>query len=236
MIDFFIFDSTKYVSDIIINTIHQLISHFPIPYKIFLFDTEHGYGGISIDGEFVHKVYFLILGEHNYDDIGFAKKIRMQDPNGILIFILKKDSKRREELIDASIIWYSILVLDDSLSNRIYHCLTSYIQMLHKNQVIHLESKNTIIHIELNHIVLIMTEPLIRKCTIKTENSNFSVPLSLSELQMKLDNRFVKIHKSCIINKEKIVKIDKKNRIITLSNGIETDLVARDYKKKLNIP
>ena len=235
MIDFFIFDSTEVFLEVVVDAIHQLIQPSSIPYKIFSFDTSNGYGGVSIGGEFEHKIYFLILCEKNMDDIGFAKKIRMQDPNGILIFILKRDSEKMGLLLDSSIVWYSILILDDFLKNRIINCLDSYIQKIYKNQVIHLENKNTIIHVELDQIVLIMTEPLIRKCTIKMENGSFSVPISLTELQNKLDGRFVKIHKSCIINTQKIIKIDKKNRIITLCNGIETDLVARDYKKKLHI-
>lgn len=40
-------------------------------------------------------------------------------------------------------------------------------------------------------------------------------------------------HKSCLINTDRISKIDTKNRIIYFDNGMQTDVVSARYLKTI---
>ena len=48
-----------------------------------------------------------------------------------------------------------------------------------------------------------------------------------------LDDRFYLSHRSCLINTDKVRKIDWKNSVIYFENGISISLLSRDRKKGL---
>lgn len=54
---------------------------------------------------------------------------------------------------------------------------------------------------------------------VSTCNSYIEFNGTLKELEKVLDDRFIRCHKSYIINKDKVSNIDKKQRIITMENG-----------------
>ncbi|MDO7203538.1 LytTR family DNA-binding domain-containing protein [Paraclostridium bifermentans] len=58
-----------------------------------------------------------------------------------------------------------------------------------------------------------------RFIALRTENSYIEFSGTLKELESQLDNRFIRCHKSYIINKLKVKSIDKKQRIITMEGG-----------------
>ena len=46
-----------------------------------------------------------------------------------------------------------------------------------------------------------------------------------------LDDRFIQTHRSCFINNDRKVKVDKTDKIITFDNGDTIDLLSDKYKK-----
>ena len=50
---------------------------------------------------------------------------------------------------------------------------------------------------------------------------------------LKLDDRFYKTHRACIVNLDKIKKVDFKNEIIYFDNNLKIDYLSRNYKKGL---
>ena len=52
----------------------------------------------------------------------------------------------------------------------------------------------------------------INKIRIYTENSYYEFTNSLKEIKDKLDSNFFQIHKSCIVNLEKVHDFDKKEK------------------------
>ena len=54
---------------------------------------------------------------------------------------------------------------------------------------------------------------------------------TLNDIIDMLDERFIQTHRSCYINDERKVSIDKKNRIIYFDNGESIDLLSDKYRK-----
>ena len=80
----------------------------------------------------------------------------------------------------------------------------------------------------------IVKDSVERKCIIKTIYNDVYVNETINELLGMLDERFYLTHRSCIVNIERINKIDWKNNIIYFKNSCEkTDYLARDKKKGL---
>ena len=50
-----------------------------------------------------------------------------------------------------------------------------------------------------------------------------------------LNDDFIKTHKSCIVNKSRILSINYNKNIITFDNGIGTDLLSNKYRKEIDL-
>ena len=72
-----------------------------------------------------------------------------------------------------------------------------------------------------------------RKSKIYTNYMTASFNISLSELKNMLDDDFMYSHKACLVNTEKIKKIDKKEKIIYFDDGFSTNLLSQKYSKEL---
>ena len=55
----------------------------------------------------------------------------------------------------------------------------------------------------------------------------------MTEIESLLSNDFIKTHKSCIINKDRIIKIDMREKKIYFDNHEAIDLLSRNFKKNV---
>lgn len=72
-----------------------------------------------------------------------------------------------------------------------------------------------------------------RKTIIKTDYAEFRVSKTLTELIAMLDDRFIQTHRSCYVNSDRKVSIDRTNKIILFDNGETIDLLSDKYKKEV---
>ena len=69
---------------------------------------------------------------------------------------------------------------------------------------------------------------------IVTKNKIFTVKKTISSILNELDDqRFMKTHKSCIVNLYNIEKVDMNELTIYFDNNKKTDLFSRNYKKEI---
>lgn len=59
------------------------------------------------------------------------------------------------------------------------------------------------------------------KLSLYHDNGIITFYCLLKDLDKKLDNRFVRCHKSVIVNKDKIFSVDKKNHMLTMQGGLQ---------------
>jgi DNA-binding LytR/AlgR family response regulator len=57
--------------------------------------------------------------------------------------------------------------------------------------------------------------------------------MALNEIMEKLNPKFCRTHRACIVNKENIKSIDYKTNIITFKNEEKIDLLSKNYKKEV---
>ena len=73
-----------------------------------------------------------------------------------------------------------------------------------------------------------------QKCTIHTEDGNqYEIISSISALANKLGKTFFQSHKSCIVNLEKISRVDYNENMITFQNGTSAYLLSNRKKKQM---
>jgi len=95
--------------------------------------------------------------------------------------------------------------------------------------------RGTLYTIPIRDILYITKESNDRKCIIKTCSNEYRVNLTLKEFMALCGDDLIRSHRSCLINKERVRKIDKKINTIEFDNGLVIDLLSNNYKKGLGI-
>lgn len=95
------------------------------------------------------------------------------------------------------------------------------------------QGRNLDLQLYLHTIKYIYKDKSDRKVNIVTETSTFSVSLSLREIMQLLDDRFKMVHRSCIINTDKVVTYDWSKSKIILKDGTEVNYLSRKYKSEV---
>lgn len=188
-------------------------------------------------------LYFLDI-ELNSDMDGFclAEKIREKDPRGFIVFITTHSElvyisfEKQVEAMD-----YILKDQPDQLPSRITLCmqkaLTRYFSIenkVHKTLSIKIGSHN--IFVPMEEIYCIKSSYYNHKLLILSNESIYECYGTLREVLKRLDESFFLCHKSCIVNLQYILEIDKNNLNIKLKNGQICPLSVRSYstmKKRL---
>ena len=87
--------------------------------------------------------------------------------------------------------------------------------------------------IKYKDIIFIERELNSKCCILYTSTGEYRITKSLSEIEEMLDNRFLRTHRSAIINVDKIIEYNVKTNTVIFSTGESTYLVARSKRKEL---
>ena len=155
------------------------------------------------------KVYFLDIKTKYGSGIDAARYIREEQEDWIsLIVMITAFSEYRYEALGNRLFLLDFINKLDNCKNKINEALE--IVMKHygtKEKSISYEYNYTLHKIEYRNIVSIEKEQESKRSILHTTYGDFKIPMGLNEVMNKLDERFVKIHRSMIVN------IDKNSRI-----------------------
>ena len=62
---------------------------------------------------------------------------------------------------------------------------------------------------------------------------NYKIVKSLTEIKEMSMGTLAQSHRACLVNENRIIKVDKKNKVILFDNGDSIDLVSDNYKKEV---
>ena len=82
-----------------------------------------------------------------------------------------------------------------------------------------LNDRFRLLRLALDDILLLETIKGTDKCSIVTQHGHFILRLRLAELKKQLDARFVYATRSILVNSEKIVEVNRKERTLLLIGG-----------------
>lgn len=191
----------------------------------------------DIDAKGGTGIYFLDVDlKTEINGIQLAEKIRQRDPSGFIIFITTHAElsyltfKYKVEALD-----YIIKDDFDMVSKRVRECLLYAFKNFtssndDRGEVLYIHTKDKVILIEYSKIICFETSPTIHKITLYAENRQIEFYGNMKDIENKLDNRFIRCHRSYIVNQDFIKEIDKKNRVINLKNGQSCLISVRGLK------
>ena len=183
--------------------------------------------------ESTHKIYILDIEiKDSISGIDIARKIRENDWESIIIFVTSHNELGYQAL-KARIMLLDFISKYDDFENNLESILRKSLSLINSKKTIKFDSEGTSYIIHLSDILYIEKDTVDRKCIIKTTYNEIVVNKTLNYMIQNLDDRFYLSHRSCLINTDKIRKIDWKNSVIYFESGISTSLLSRDRKNGL---
>lgn len=233
MINFIICDDSNSAQDIK-KVVDSYMMNYDIETKYYMF-TDYEDFKEKIKDISGYKVFIL---NNNYQEVGIDEAVyvrkELDDWNSIII-LTTCHNEFKYEVSDKRLFIFDYL----SKTNFFVKNLKEDLECITKNydnreKCLAFEINRIIKRIELDCINMISKEKDSKKCIIETSCGTYYVPETLLAISKRLDKRFLKINRSCIVNTDKILEYDLTKNKITLKNGVVSFDISRDYKKQLS--
>lgn len=189
---------------------------------------------------------------HSYEDCLYILDIDLkQDKNGLLLGreIRNIDEYKGEMIYVTAYIYqmhsvfkYKLKILDFidkgyNMENDLKEAFSVYLKIYEdrvRNKSLIFKIGGNVFMIRPSDIICIETDKSKKKIIIYTIKEQISVNLTLKEIQEKLTNQFIQIHRSIIVNREHIKKIENVNEdlYVILTGGIK-EIVSKRREKEI---
>lgn len=183
-----------------------------------------------IESKIPFKIYLLDIETPSASGIDIARKIRNKDVDSITTFLTVHE-ELGNTILKNDLMFLSFINKFDNLKLRLNKSLKKALELLKHKRIIKFTDRNIVYTINIDDILYLTKESYERKTIIKTDYTEFKVTKTLAELVKMLDGRFIQTHRSCFINSDRKVSIDRAKKIITFDNGENIDLLSDKYKK-----
>lgn len=234
MVNFIVCDDNKEVCRSVSNVIDKIMMKNKYIYKTYVFhDYDKSFFKL-MNSHITNKVYILDIEAPSASGIDIARRIRSTDINSILIF-LTSHNELGPMLLQDELMFLTFICKFNDQESRLESAIERALTMLGNKQVIRFEDKGAIYTIGLNDILYITHDSIDRKSIIVTDESEYKINKSLSELKELLDDRFEQTHRACVTNMKRVRVIDKKRKTIVFDSGKEINLLSNSYKKDLSV-
>ena len=232
MLNFIVVDDVVEVSKKVKNIISKVMINNPIEYKTHIFDDYDSKFNKIMKDTIPNKIYILDIETKSASGIDIARTIRKADVDSVIIFITA------HEELGGVIIKESLMVLTfickfDDFDSRLKNAIIKALSIVGNKKVLRFNDYNSLYTIPIKDILYITRDSIERKCLIYTDYGLYKVSRSLIELKELGAGAFIQTHRACLVNNQRVVKIDKSNRLITFDNGTTIDLLSNIYKKEL---
>jgi two-component system response regulator AgrA len=184
-------------------------------------------------------LYFLDIDlKSDINGIVLAREIRKDDPRCFIVFVTAHAEMSYMTFI------YKVEALDFVLKDhgsqikmRIHECILEAClryESINNNiqKTLNIKCGDKKIAIDYNEILFIETSLNIHKVVLHAKCRQIEFYAKIKELEMQLDERFYRCHRSYIVNKNNIKEIDLANRIIIMVND-ESCFVSTRMMKEL---
>lgn len=233
MIDFIICDDDNSIVEKVLKVISNIMMKNKLEYNVHTFNDYDDTFLNFISNNERCCIYILDIETPSRSGIDIARIIRKNDINSIIIFLTGHEELGQIVLKKELLFLSFINKFEDSLE-RLNSSISEALRFLSVKKVLRFEERGTIYTISVNDILYITRDSVDRKSIIKTNQNEFKTYKSLMEIKSMLDDRFYQTHRACIVNMDRVSKINKQKKIIVFDNGITIDLVSDKYKKELS--
>lgn len=232
MISFIIYAKNEKVREVSTKVIKKFLYTTDDYYKIYELETYN----LDIQDKLEHiqgvRIYILDLDNSSYDACEIARKIRCNgDFVSPIILLTKKDKSLVIENL-SNILYSDLLKIDERLIFSLMRSLKSAYNIITRYAVYSFLTYDEIYRIPYNDIYMICKNFKEDSVTIYTKDDTYLNYITIKGVEDVLcnDPRFLKIHRSCIVNIHKVVSYDRKSGTLVFNNGLKTNRIAKSRK------
>ncbi len=191
-----------------------------------------------IETNSVITIYYLdIKLTQTTSGFDVAEKIRQKDYLSHIVFITNYGEmmpltyEYKLEALD-----YIVKSNSDNVRQKLCESL-DFVEERQKNgyvRCLNIHNKQKNFSIPFDEVCYIESIKSSHKLELYYDHGMFTFYGLLKDVESQLDNRFLRCHKSIIVNKDKIIAIDKQQRILKLTPGYECIYSAK-YKEMIEL-
>ncbi len=233
MIHFIIGEDNRFINKQILETIDKVMFTEKTEYK------KHPYWDYNskfieiIKRNIPNKIYILDIETPSNTGLEMARKIREKDIDSIIIFLTAYKDEYKETVLENEFMFFAFISKQDDYQTILTEKIKKALQIISKKKAIRFLDCGILYTIPTKDILYITTDTQERKILLITDYTTFKISKSMTEIESLLSNDFIKTHKSCIINKDRIIKIDMREKKIYFDNHEAIDLLSRNFKKNV---
>lgn len=229
MINFIVCDDNDVIRKNMEEIINKVMMKNNFEYKVHIF-SDYNKNFINVmEKQLLNKIYILDIETPSESGINIARRIREKDIESIIIF-LTSHYELGSVLLEDEIMFLTFISKFNNMDERMTSAINKAIKMLGQKQAIRFEDHGVLYTIPIDDILYITHDSVIRKSVIKTDYTEFNISKTLMEMGNIIDHRFIKTHKSCLANRNRISVIDRKQNLIIFDNGMKINLLSSNYK------
>lgn len=178
------------------------------------------------------KIYILDIEAPTRSGIDIARIIRRRDYNSALIFVTAHE-ELGQIILKKHFRFLAFINKFDEFEKNFTETLDEAVTALEQKQIVRFSDGSNIVTLEHNDIVYITRDSVERKTVINYGENEVKVNIPLSRLKKMLTDDFIETHRSCIVNKKRIISYNKNQKVIKFDNGDTTDLISSKFKGEL---
>ncbi len=234
MIKFVVVDDEERFCKKITNVIKTELFKTELEYYIEEFNEYNSDLQKTINDCSMQKIYILDIElNKSISGLEIAKEIRKKDWDSEIIFLTSHD-KMFETVFRTVFKVFNFIEKFFDCEKRLAEDIktiinkkSDYGKFIYSNNRI----KMQIYYKDITHIYRDTTE---RKLVINTSNNKFYINMSLTELLKNLDKRFVRIHRACIVNTQRVNKYSWSKGYFILDNSKKVNMCSKLYGKNVH--
>lgn len=178
------------------------------------------------------KVYIMDIDLNSkVSGLDIGKYIRNYDWDSEIIYITNHD-KMFEKVFRNIYKVFDFIEKFDSMEERFKNDINQILLRKWDKKKFTYSNNRILFEIYLDDILYLYRDTVERKVAIKTIKGNiFYVNKNINQIIEDLDDRFIQVHRSCIVNKDKVNVYNWANGYFVLDTGERVDMLSKTYKK-----
>lgn len=233
MLRFIVCEDNKDFLNRLSNIVNKVMMPYNFEYKINKFVEYNEEVEDLIKRKNEQKIYILDIELGDISGLEIASAIREHDLESIIIFVTSH-AECKNDIFYSRLLAIDYIPKDRFWATRFESTVEYTVKAINKRRVLSFEFNYNSYRVPFDDILYIEKVQDNQKCIINTESGNqFEIITTISELVEKLGPSFFQSHKSCIVNVEKIKKINYADNTITFTNNECVYLLSNRKKKQL---
>lgn len=209
------------------ETIEKIMMNYNLEYKINKYNDQKT--------KELNRIYILNYDTTNKAEINKLLNIRINEDDWSSIIILISDNSNiKYRLVDNKLLILDVIDKNKDIYNQLIENIKISLKILTEtSNSICYTYKGILYNIPQKDIVYIESDSKNKRSVIKTETSEYYIPLTLPKIEKILNESFIKCSRSYIININKMREYNIKDNIITLNGNLKIYEISRQKKKEI---